>query len=134
MGLQTSASVIEGGTGSVTGGTAKTYSPDGLMVTGGLHIADLSVTDIRTRPSITVKNSPASVDAKTGVWSDGKREVTCTRPKILASGVQKFPNIRIMVKDHPEMSQAEIDAMWLMVAVVATHADFAAFRRTGSLA
>lgn len=135
MGLQ-NASVNEGGTfAAPTGGSAKTYTPSPTPVKGGVQVADFSVADVKTRPTISARTSvQPSVDTKTGVWSDGKREIVVTRPKVLASGVQKFPNIRILLKDHPDMSQAEIDALWHMVAVVATHADFASFRRTGSIA
>ena len=121
-----------GGITSTTGGTEPTYAPDGLNVTNGIHVANMAVTDMKVRPGVTAKNNPASVNSA-GVWSDGKRELTVTIPKVLASGVQKFPSIRIICKDHPECTQAEVDALWHMAAQVCSNSAYQSFRRTGSL-
>lgn len=125
--------IADGATVSASGGTQKTYTPDGLKVNNGVHTIDATVADARIRPSITCRSFPAAVNAN-GKWTDDRREITITRPKILADGSQKFPAIFMKMKVHPENTQAEIDALCNMAAQALIDADYASFWRSGSLA
>lgn len=128
------STLAEGATLSATGGTAKTYSTTGLKVNNGIQLIDASVTDSRTRPAITAKSVPATLDSTTSKWKTvDKRELVVTRPKVLEDGSQKFPNVRISLSVHPECSQAEIDALTNAAAQTLFDSDFASFWRTGSL-
>jgi hypothetical protein len=132
MGVQ-NASIVVGSTPSFSGGTAATFTPDGQQVNNGIHISDASQADFRIRRNMSVRTTPPALNSN-GVWKGGKREITAVCPKVLADGTQIFPNIRIIVSDHPEMTQAEVDALWDMGGQVCYDADFQAYRRTGSLA
>lgn len=80
---------------SVTGGTVKTYTPDGQAVTNGIHVADNSVTDFRVKPHITWKNrNPQRLPD--GSYTKGKRDVIITVPYLDAStGKVEFDTWRI---------------------------------------
>lgn len=131
MGLQ-NASILVGSTLSATGGTALTFSLDGQQVSGGIHVSDAATTDFRVRPNFTAKTKIPTVDSL-GVYSKGKRSLTFVRPKILASGKTVFPLVRIELEDHPEMTQAEVDALISQGAQLLFDADCTAYWRTGSL-
>lgn len=64
---------------SVTGGTSKTFTPDGQTVFNGIHVADNSVTDFRLKPHITFKNRNPQRKAD-GTYGKGKREIILTEP------------------------------------------------------
>lgn len=132
MSLQ-NATLSEGATVSPTGGVSKTYTVDGLSVNNGVHCIDASVADGRIRPSYTAKSIPGKVNPD-GTWSNDKREVVLVRPKILADGRQKFPNLRITLTSDPENTQAEIDMLCNLGAQALVDADFTSLWRTGSLA
>jgi len=123
--------ILDGATISATGGTSKTLSLDGTLVSNGVRVSDFSVTDARVRPSVSAKNRPASYDRNTGVWKKRKSECVLTFPKVLASGVIEYPNVRIIVEDHPEMSAAETTKMALWSAQVIFNASFADFIAKG---
>lgn len=112
-----------GATVSATGGTAKTFSTTGQKVNGGQQVVDASNTDVKTRLSITVKSIPAQVGSD-GQWTNSKAEVVVSQPKVLANGTQKFPNVRIILTDHPEMTQTEIDNLMGLAGQVCTDSDF----------
>lgn len=69
---------------SVTGGTTKTFTPDGQTVTNGIHVADNSVSDFRVKPHITWKNRNPQRQAD-GTYGKGKREVIITYPYLDSS-------------------------------------------------
>jgi len=132
MGLQ-NATILDGTTVGFTGGTAHTMSPDGLQIVNGIHLIDASVADFRTRPSLTAKTKQPSL-LPDGVYGKGKKSMTLTMPKILTSGKQEFPNFRLELADHPEMSQAEIDKLKIWACQCIMDADFTSFWYTGSQA
>lgn len=124
--------IADGATVSATGGTSKTLVASGVAVTNGVQVMDSSVTDFRVRPTLTAKNKVPKVLA-TGEWTKGVRSMNIVFPKILASGKQGFPCIRISLEDFPEMTQAEIDKMTNWAAQALIDADFASFWRTGAV-
>lgn len=133
MGLQ-NATILDGATVAFSGGTSKTLTSDAQPVVGGIHLIDASVTDIRIRPTLTCKVKQATVNQATGKWGQGWKQITLTRPKIIADGTQKFPTMYLKLADHPEMSVAEIQAFLVWASQAIKDPDFQAFWEIGSLA
>lgn len=128
------ATLLTGTTLGTTGGTAKTFSSNGLTVKNGIQLIDSSVTDFRIRPVMTVKVAQPVLDKATGKWLKGKKEISLTVPKLLSDGTQEFPNITVILKDHPECTAAEILLLLHYMAQALFDADFASFWTTGSVA
>ena len=127
------SSIMEGATGiTITAGSAKTYTQSGLKVSNGINVIDASVASVTTRPSMTFKSNPATVDSKTGKWGRESREAIATRPKVLTDLSQEFPAIRVKANLHPEMTQAEIFALRIMACQMIMDSDFDSFWNTGS--
>jgi len=124
--------ILTGATLSAAGGTSSTLTTDGQTVQNGVHVIDAGVTDFRVQPHVTFKNKPAKVDTS-GIWGKFKRESVLTIPKILTSGAQSFPLIRVSFEGLPEMSQAEIDKLLDWQAQLFFDSDFRTFWRTGSV-
>jgi hypothetical protein len=131
MGIENS-NLLAGATVSATGGTAFTLTTDGMAVPNGKHLINAAVADMRVRPNATAKTKMSKVQAN-GEWTKGRRSVTYCVPKLLTTGKTVFPLIRIEVEDHPEMTQAETDALCNIGAQLLFDADWLAFWHTGSL-
>lgn len=131
MGLQ-NGTLSDNGTISVSGGTTVTLSVDGQQVAGGIHLQDASVTDYRVRPNATAKAKMPSLGAD-GTYGKGKKSFTLVFPRVLASGKQGFPLVRIELEDFPEMTQADINKMLTWGSQILSGASFLNFWRTGSL-
>lgn len=127
------ATVLKSGaTTTFAAGTSVTLTTDGLDIKQGVHVIDASVTDYRTRPNCAFRNRPPALQSD-GTYGKGKRAAQVDIPKVLASGKQGFPRLRIELEDYPEMSQAEVDELRSWGAQVLKSANFDAFWRTGSL-
>lgn len=127
--------ILVGGTCSATGGTSKTYSPDGQTVPQGLHIADMSETDMRIRPNITFRNSVPRFDNSTGKYiGKEKRFITLTRPKLEADGSISNNYIRIEAGFSPSSTAAEKAELFTSGAQLCFDSDTTDFRSGGSLA
>lgn len=126
------ASIPVGATWTPSGGSAKTYTSDGITVANGVHLIDASVTDFRVRPQMTLKTKVPTLDSL-GNYSKGRRSLVCTIPKVLASGKTVFPLIRIELEDHPELSAAEVATLVSIGVNTLVDADFATFWSTGSV-
>lgn len=126
------ATVLKAGaTTTFGGGSSVTLTTDGLEIKSGVHVIDASVTDYRIRPNFTFRNRPPALQAD-GTYGKGKRSAQVDVPKILASGKQGFPRVRIELEDYPEMTQAEVDELRSLAAQAIKDADFDSFWRTGS--
>lgn len=69
---------------SVTGGTVKTFTPDGQTVINGTHVADNTVSDFRVKPHISWRNrNPQRLND--GTYGKGKRVIIITYPYLDAS-------------------------------------------------
>jgi hypothetical protein len=117
---------------SVTGGTDQTFSPDGVQVSGGIHLADMAEADIRIRRQLTIKNKASALNAD-GTWSKDRRSITLVSPITLTSGKTSFPLIRIEVESHPENTAAARLDLALMGAQFLSDADFASYLAGGNL-
>lgn len=116
-----------------TGGSDQTFTPDGVSVPNGIHVADAAQTDYRIRRNITVKNKVPTLLAD-GTYSKDKKSVTLVAPKILASGKTVFNLIRIEREVHPESTAAEALDLVMVGAQLCADTDFAAFWSSGSIA
>lgn len=128
------AIVKTGATGmTVVGGADMSFSPDGVSIPNGVHLAIAADADFRTRRNMTVK-SKQPVLLPSGVYSKGKQSITVTCPKILADGSTTFNLIRIEREVHPESTAAEAFELNMVGAQALSDADFTAFWAGGSLA
>ena len=132
MGLQ-NASILAGATITVTGGTAQNFVPDGVEVKNGVHLVDSTVTDFRTRPSLTAKtNQPTTLPD--GSFSKDKRVITYAEPFIDSKGVVQYDYIQIVRRVHPESTAAKASGLLVKGAQLCNDADFTNFWALGSLA
>jgi hypothetical protein len=128
------AQIMAGATScSVTGGSSKTFTPDGQTVANGIHLIDASQPDYRIRENMTIKQKVPTIDSA-GVYSKDKKSITIVIPKILESGKTVFNLIRIEREVHPESTSAEATELLLQGAQVLFDSDFASFWSAGSLA
>lgn len=116
-----------------TGGSDVTFTPDGLSVANGIHVADAAQTDYRIRRNMTLKNKVPTLLAD-GSYSKDKKSVTLVAPKILASGKTVFNLIRLEREVHPESTAAEALDLCMIGAQLLSDSDFTAFWSSGSLA
>lgn len=66
---------------AVTGGTAQVFTPDGVEVKRGQHVAAAAIADFRVRPHISFINENPERKAN-GVFTMGQRIVKSTEPWI----------------------------------------------------
>lgn len=116
-----------------TGGSDVTFTPDGVSVPNGIHLADAAQTDYRIRRNLTVKNKVPTLLAD-GNYSKDKKSVTLVHPKILTNGKTVFNLIRIEREVHPESTAAEALDLCMIGAQLMSDTDFTAFWTSGSLA
>lgn len=131
MGVQ-SATLLVGSTVSATGGTSQTFTPDGVFIPNGVHLADANQASYKIRENLVLKTRNPQLSGN--VYGKGKRWATLTVPKELVNGTITFNLIRIEVEVHPEMSASDYADMLKKGAQLLIDADFTAFWSTGSLA
>lgn len=119
---------------SVTGGTDVTFVPDGQTIPNGNHVVDQSISDIRVQANITVKNRPASYDAKTGKFQKEKITITLVDPAPLANGDMSYDLVRIEREVHPERKSAIAGRLNSYGAQLLTDTDLANLWNVGSVA
>lgn len=128
-----SISVQTGATGfTVTGGTSRTFSPDGQTVTNGVHMSDAAVTDFRVRPHITVKNRNPQRQPD-GTYSKGKREVITTYPFLKADGTIGFNTRRDTEEYDAEASAALLKDLRYMAVQFQFDSEMENFHVAGSI-
>lgn len=127
--------IIKSGAASftVTGGTDQTFTPDGVSVPNGLHLADAGTADFRVRPMITIKTRNPSYNSVTG-FTKGKRWASISEPIILANGEIAYNVTRIEQEIHPESTVAQELNMRFRGAQLLFDTDLSGFWTTGSLA
>lgn len=131
MGAQ-NASLLTGATVSATGGTAQTFTPDGVSIANGVHLADAAEANYKLRNSLVLKTrNPSLVN---GVYGKAKRWATLTVPMVQEDGSIAFNLVRIEVEVSPEMSSVNQLDMLKRASQLFFDADLTAFWSTGSLA
>lgn len=127
-----SATILAGGTPSVTGGTSQTFTLDSTKVNNGVHMQDATVADYRVRPALTAVAKLPTLQSD-GSYTKQKCSAVLIRPKILASGKTVFNLVRIEVEVHPELSAADHLALRNDAAQLLFDSDFSNFWNVGSL-
>lgn len=128
------ASLTLGGTISISGGTAKTFTEAGETITNGVKVVDFSTTDSRLRTAITATNRPGKLNA-TGVYiSKDKKTVKIVRPKLRADGTISFPLREMRAEDDQEMTDTEKAELNNFAAQVFFDPDFQQFILNGTTA
>lgn len=126
------AVISEGATLTPSGGSSVTYS--NIVSTGpGVVTQVTAVADARVRPTSIHTSKPSTYDSITKKFSKDVCKVYHKRPKLDTDGTLYTPGYRLEVEGHPLLSAAERQAIWDHIAMVATDADYAAFRAGGAL-
>jgi len=118
---------------SVTGGTVKTYTPDGQTVTNGIHVADNSVSDFRVKPHITWKNRNPQRQTD-GTYGKGKKDVIVTVPYLDATtGKVEFATARYSFEYSPIIPAATLKNTRYLMAQCLFDADSENFHVSGDI-
>lgn len=127
------ASIAVGATSlSVTGGTAKSFTPDGQSVTNGIHIADNAETDFRVKKHITCKNRNP-VRQSDGSYGKGSKDLILTVPYLDGAGVVRFATFRYRCEYDPVIPAATIKDGRYMLAQALFDTDFENFHASGDI-
>lgn len=103
--------IAQGGTLSVTGGTAKTLKSLGSSVgSNSLYIDEDTDATTRRTVSVTAKAGSASANAPGGFTQD-RVSISYKQPKILANLARTVNTVRIEVSVDPETTDAERAAL-----------------------
>lgn len=127
------ASLAVGGTISVTGGTAKTFTDMGETIKNGVKVADLSQPDARIRTTITAINRPAITDRNGKFISKDRRSTKTVMPKILADGSIAYNFVESVSSIHPETTDAERAQLLGIDAQLKFNTDLTNFQLYGSV-
>lgn len=114
-----------------TAGIDLTFTEDGMVVPGGVHVSDASQSDFRTRKNLTVKHKLPTYSG--GVYSKDRKSMVYVEPMILADGRTVFNLIRIEREVHPEATAATALNLNMIGAQLLSDADFNGFWTGGSL-
>lgn len=126
-------SIAHGATSlSVTGGTARAFTPDGQTVTNGVHVAASAVTDFRVRPHISFKNRNP-VRRSDGTYSQGTRTFVYTEPYLDASGVVHYDTWEVTHRYSPSIPDANIKSARYNTAQLLFDADLENYNTVGDL-
>lgn len=128
------ATLLLGGTVAASGGTSKTWTDVGETIKNGKKVSDLTVTDSRIRPTITVVNRPASLNSLGKYISKDKRTSKLVIPKILTDGSLAFNVLEQRLETHPETTDAEKAIMLSYGAQMQCDPDFTPFQTNGTTA
>lgn len=132
MGLK-NMSINIGGSLANTGGTAKSFSEDGVTVPNGVHVSVAGTTDFRVREHATFRYFPPTLMAD-GTYTRAKNTASITVPKALASGKYVNNVVRIEVDVHPESTSTEAADLRKLAAQLLFDTDTDNFWIAGSLA
>lgn len=117
---------------SVTGGTDKTYTLDGMPIQNGVHISDGSVADFRVRPHMSMKYRPPR-KLSDGTWTRERWAWTITIPEEIGGVIVN--TVRRGELEVPPGSTKKADVNFIDAQISAGTATGAAgFIATGSLA
>lgn len=132
MGVQTTT-LKEGATGiTIVGGSDLAFTPDGVSVPNGVHLAAAAVADFRVRPTITLKTRNPQLN--NGTFSKAKRWLSFTLPTILTDLSVVYNVVRIEVEVHPELTAAAAVDIARIGAQLLSDDDLVTFIASGSLA
>lgn len=130
MGAQ-NVTLYDGATIAATGGTAQAFTPDGVTVENGVHLADAAEPSFKLRSQLILKTkNPVS---QNGQYTKGKRWITSIEPFALSDG-SVVPNVvRTEIEIHPDTPPADAEAFVGKHAQTLFGSGLASFRTTGNL-
>lgn len=135
MSIVNATVLLNGATATFSGGSLKTFTPDGTTIENGIRIADASVTDFRVRPSITLRNrNPQLTNGPIPKWTKDKKSLVYQIPFLTASGEIAFNTLRIEREIHPETTAAAAHDFNAVGAQILLDLDFTSYWASGSLA
>lgn len=127
------ASIADNATSiAVTGGTAQAFTPDGVEVSNGQHVAANAVADFRVRPHATFINKVPQRRSD-GTYSYGTREIRFTEPYLHTDGKVYFCNYTITCRFAPEVPAANQKNARFKTAQLLFDADLENFNSAGDL-
>lgn len=119
---------------SVTGGTDKTFTPNGKKLSGnGIMIVNSAEVDPTKREVITAYASTPVYNAKTASWSDEMREITFSKPIVQPDGSFKFRTIRLKLNFEAGIAAADLSELRAIAAQLAFDSDGNDFYVAGSM-
>lgn len=126
------ATVLVGATTSFAGGTSRNYIVTGKKVVDGVHLVVSDATS-----GVTAKHAYA-VSKEPGTRADGEfllgqRSIRFVNPKLSTKGNYVYPSCEIVLRPHPESTQAEIAELIQLVIQAAVDADFQNLFNVGSV-
>lgn len=125
MSLSNAAIVVAPTSIAPTGGTALTFSSNGIQGPGQLQLVVPADTDMRTRRTldVTVKSAKVSVGAPNG-YTQNRVSYFYRKPKLLANGKITVNTAKIEFSYDVETTQAEIQELLDVSAQICFDADF----------
>lgn len=117
---------------SVTGGTAQAFTPDGVTVNNGLHVAAAAVADFRVRPHISFKNRVPQRNSN-GEFGYGTQEFVMTEPYLHSDGKVYYVTHTVTRRYHPVIPAANVKNARYKAAQVMFDADSENFNTAGDL-
>lgn len=135
MSLANAALVVAPTSIAPTGGTALTFSTQGMTAPGEQSLVVLADTDLRLRRSIDVKVKDPKVQltAPNG-YTQARRSCLFKKPKLLANGKITVNTSKVEVSYDIETTPTEIQELIDIAAQMASDADFVPTLKTGSQA
>lgn len=127
------AVIKDGATFAPTGGTDLTLAVSGEVIKSGLQLVDSAVTDVRVRPFINLVTKTPKYDKATGKFVKSAKEATIVHPIILADGTLDYPVCRIQIREHPEMTSAQMARLRAWALLILSDSDFGNFWTAGTL-
>lgn len=117
---------------SVTGGTAQAFTPDGVTVNNGVHVAAAAVADFRVRPHISFRNINPSRKSD-GSFGYGTQSFVITEPYLHSDGIVYYVTTTVERRYHPVIPAATIKNARYKAAQVMFDADTENFNTSGDL-
>lgn len=118
---------------TMTGGTDNTFTPDGDIVQGGVHVGAMAQTNFIIRDHILFKNRNARLQGD-GTYTKSTRETLFVSPIVLASGKTAFNRGKLVLEIHPESTAAEVLDLCMVMAQLAGSTSTIEFQKNGNLA
>lgn len=126
------ATVSVGATVSSTGGTSRSYIVTGKKVVDGVHLVQSDATSgITAKHAYAVSKEPGM--RKDGEFLLGQRSIRFVNPKLSSKGNYVYPSIEVILRPHPESTQAELDELKQLAAQGIIDTDFTNLFNVGSL-
>lgn len=119
------------------GGSTITLIEDGVVVPGGLHFITAETDDSAPgvpKYTVTVRNRPAVLNPKTGLFGKAKRSISVSRPVQLSHGGSVvFNTVRFEMEMHPEFDEGKMTSLRDFALQFVALADVDAYWKYGSL-